>query len=108
MDDFFVPKKHNFHPRDVIADIKTLNGKVFYFDNDFRNYNHEGKNISQLVAIEFILQKSSKIINSKKILSSLKTKKGKDQILDVKYSEKIINENLKLIKKIRNAMIRVP
>ena len=34
-------------------------------------------------------------------MSSLKTKKGKDQILDVKYSEKIINENLKLIKKIR-------
>ena len=43
MDDFFVPYKHNFHPRDVIYDIRKLGGEILYFDNDMREYNHESK-----------------------------------------------------------------
>ena len=38
----FLFKKHNFHPNDIIYDIKLLGAKVFYFDNDFRQYNHSG------------------------------------------------------------------
>ena len=40
MDDFFIPK-HNFHPKDIIHDIKVLGGEVYYFDGDLRDYNHE-------------------------------------------------------------------
>ena len=38
MDDFFIPKKHNFHPRDVIHDLELIGGEVFHFDNDLRDY----------------------------------------------------------------------
>ena len=42
MDDFYVPCKHNFHPNDIISDIELLGGKVYHFDNDFRDYCHDG------------------------------------------------------------------
>ncbi len=102
MDDFFVPKKHNFHPKDVIHDVKILKGKVFYFDNDFRSYSHEGKKYFSIGGDRiYITKNNKKIIKQSEVIKKLKTKEGRDQIFDVKYKEKIINENIKLIKKIR-------
>ena len=47
MDDFYVPRKHNFHPKDIIHDINLLGGEVYNFDNDLRDYNHEGENMAR-------------------------------------------------------------
>ena len=102
MDDFFVPKKHNFHPKDVIDDIKLLKAKVYHFDNDLRNYFHEGKKYFSIGGDRIYISKDkNKIIKKSRVIKKLKTLKGKDQIFDVKYKEKIINENIRLIKKIR-------
>ena len=38
---FFIPKKDNFHPNDIIDDLKLIGGDIFYFDGDTRDYNHE-------------------------------------------------------------------
>lgn len=103
MDDFFVPKKHNFNPKDVIHDIKLLKAKVYHFDNDFRDYFHEGKKYFSIGGDRIYISKDkNKIIKKNDVIKKLKTLKGRDQILDVKYKEKIINENIKLIKKIRS------
>ena len=40
-------------------------------------------------------------MNQLSVIKKLKTTKGKNQIFDVKYKEKIINENINLIKKIK-------
>ena len=102
MDDFFIPKKHNFHAKDVIHDIKLLNGKIFHFDNDLRDYSHSGHSYFSIGGDRiYVTKKNSKITKVRNIRKKLKTLKGRDQIFDVKYKEKIINDNIKLIKKIR-------
>ena len=102
MDDFFVPQKHNFHPRDIVHDIKLLGGKVFYFDNDFREYNHSGSSYFSIGGDRiYIKKKSNKLVKVSTIRKKLKTLSGKNQITDVKYKENIINQNIKLIKLIK-------
>ncbi len=102
MDDFFVPKKHNFHPRDIIHDIKLLGGKIFYFDNDFREYSHSGSSYFSIGGDRiYIKKKFSKLIKESVIKKKLRTLNGKNQITDIKYKENIINQNIKLIKLIK-------
>ena len=101
MDDFFVPYKHNFHPRDVIHDIKKLGGEILYFDNDMREYNHESKNYFTIGGDRIYIKKKKDSLNQSSKLRNLKTTKGLNQIFDVKYKEKIINKNINLIKKIK-------
>ena len=113
MDDFFIPKKHNFHPRDVIHDLELIGGEVFHFDNDLRDYAHEiedvpKKNLHQdkgYFSIGgdriYITKKHDGIKNLESVQKDLKTLKGKDQILEIDYKEEIINQNIEMIKKIR-------
>jgi SAM-dependent methyltransferase len=102
MDDFYVPRKHNFHPKDVISDIKLLGGDVFYFDNDFRDYDHKGHSYFSVGGDRiYITKKSNKISSLNKVKNKLKTLEGKNQIFEVKYKEDIINENIEMIKKIK-------
>jgi len=63
MDDFFVPYKHNFHPRDVIHDIKKLGGEILYFDNDMREYNHESKNYFTIGGDRIYIKKKKNSLN---------------------------------------------
>lgn len=107
LDDFFVPRKHNFHPKDIIHDIKILGGAILHFDNDFRKYNHETKKYFSISGDRiYITKKISKNISLIDVKNYLKTINGKDQIFDVKYKEKIINENIKLIKKIKKKFVK--
>tara|TARA_B100001057_G_scaffold375651_1_gene380504 strand:+ start:862 stop:2019 length:1158 start_codon:yes stop_codon:yes gene_type:complete len=107
MDDFFVPRKHNFHPNDIINDIKLLGAKVFYFDNDFRQYNHSGSDYFSIGGDRiYITKKNDKIIKLAKIKKKLRTIKGKNQISDISYKEKIINENIRLLKKIKKKFLK--
>ena len=102
MDDFFVPRKHNFHPNDVIFDIKLLGGAVYHFDNDFRDYDHKGHSYFSIGGDRiYITKKSNKINNLNKIKHKLKTLEGKNQIFGIKYKEPIINENIELLKRIK-------
>ncbi len=102
MDDFFVPRKHNFHPKDVIHDIKILGGEVYHFDNDFRDYNHEGNKYFSIGGDRiYITKKKETDIKLADVQDTLKTKKGRNQLFDIDYKEKIILENLQLIKKIK-------
>ena len=102
MDDFFVPKKHNFHPNDIIHDIKLLGGEVLHFDNDLRDYNHDGSDYFSIGGDRiYITKKKAKVTKIKDIEKKLKTIKGKNQLLEVDYKEKIIIQNINLIKKIK-------
>ena len=114
MDDFFIPKKHNFHPNDVIHDLKLIGGEVFYFDDDFRDYvheidfnstkktHHQDKGYFSIGGDRiYITKKHDKIKDVESIKKELKTMKGRDQIFDVDYKEDIINNNIEMIKKIR-------
>ena len=114
IDDFFVPKKHNFHPKDVIHDLELIGGEIFYFDNDLRDYVHEIDNNSAKKTHHadkgyfsiggdriYITKKHNKIKDVESIVDKLKTMEGRDQIFNVVYKEDIINENIEMIKKIR-------
>ena len=101
MDDFYVPFKHNFHPKDIIHDIKKLGGKIHYFDNDMREYNHESKKYFTIGGDRIYIKKDKDILKNKSVLKKLRTTKGKNQLFGVKYKEKIINENIKIIKMIK-------
>ena len=102
MDDFFVPRKHNFHPKDIISDIKLLGGSVFYFDNDFRDYHHKGHSYFSIGGDRiYITKKTNKISSLTKVKTKLKTLEGRNQIFDIKYKEILINENINLLKKIK-------
>ena len=102
-----MPKKHNFHPRDIIHDIKALGGKVHFFDNDFRNYDHKSKKYFSIGGDRIYISKNNaKIIDLKKIKKKLKTIKGKNQLFDLEYKEKIINENINLIRKIKKKLVK--
>ena len=103
MDDFFVPQKHNFHPKDIIHDIKLLGGKVYLFDNDFREYSHSGSSYFSIGGDRIYIEKdSNKITKASEVKKRLKTLKGKNQIININYKEKIIKQNIKLIKLIKN------
>ena len=102
MDDFYVPRKHNFHPQDVIDDIKLIGGEVFNFDNDFRDYNHDGHSYFSIGGDRiYITKKNDKVTNLEDVKDKLKTIKGNNQIYDVKYKDKIINDNIALTEKIK-------
>ena len=101
MDDFFVPYKHNFHPKDIIKDIKTLGASVLHSDKDLRDYNHESPNYFTIGFDRIYIKKRNNKISKPSILKQLKTQKGKNQLLDINYKEKIIKENIKLIKLIK-------
>ena len=112
-DDFYVPKKHTFHPKDIVHDIKLIGGKIFHFDNDFRDYQHETKGRTKINRHKhkhyfsiggdriYITKKTGSITDVKLVKKKLKTLKGKNQLFDISYKEAIINENIKLIKKIK-------
>ena len=105
MDDFFVPKKHNFHPRDIIHDLKLMNAKILYFDNDFRDYSHNGTSYFSIGGDRIYVQKKfDKIYKKNELKNKLKTLTGKNQLLEVSYKEKIINVNIKLIKLIKKKL----
>lgn len=102
MDDFFVPKKHNFHPNDIIHDIKLLQGDIFWFDEDFREYNHEGSEYFSVGGDRiYVTKKHKKLFKVDDVKNKLKTMSGKNQLLEVNYKEDLINENIELIKKIK-------
>ena len=107
LDDFFVPQKHNFHPSDVIKDIRLLGGKVLHFENDFRQYNHNGNNYFSIGGDRiYITKKNNKVTKLSKVSKKLKTLKGKNQIFDLRYKEKIIKENIYLLKKIKKKYLK--
>ena len=112
MDDFFIPKKHNFHPNDIIDDLKLIGGDIFYFDGDTRDYNHEIEEKEKTLHEDkgyfsiggdriYITKKHENIKNLKDIIPELKTLRGRDQIFEVNYQDNIINENIEMIKKIK-------
>ena len=114
MDDFFIPKKHNFHPKDIIHDLKLIGGEIFYFDDDLRDYVHEIDSSSKKKTHHqdkgyfsiggdriYITKKHDKVKDVESIRSQLKTMEGRDQFSDVDYKEDIINQNIEMIKKIR-------
>jgi len=102
LDDFFVPYKHNFHPNDVIHDIELLGGEVYHFDNDFRDYNHEGTDYFSIGGDRiYVTKKHKTIVDIKEKIDQLKTKKGRHQLFDMEYKEDIIKKNIELIKQIR-------
>ena len=102
IDDFYVPRKHNFHPKDVIHDINLLGGEIYNFDNDLRDYNHEGEDYFSIGGDRiYITKKNNNVKNLDDVKDKLKTTKEKNQLFDIEYKEKIILENLKLIKKIK-------
>lgn len=102
MDDFFVPRKHNFHPKDIIHDIEILGGSVHYFDGDLRDYNHEGKDYFSIGGDRIYITKMNQTKNKlDDVKDKLITIKGRDQLFEVDYKDEIILENLGLIKKIR-------
>ena len=113
MDDFFIPKKHNFHPKDIIHDLKLIGGEVFHFDNDVRDYVHEIEDSEKKTYHKdkgyfsiggdriYITKKNNKVTNYNDVHNELKTLRGRDQILEVEYKEDIINENIEMIKKIK-------
>tara|TARA_B100001123_G_C15311192_1_gene1024402 strand:+ start:971 stop:2101 length:1131 start_codon:yes stop_codon:yes gene_type:complete len=102
MDDFFIPKKHNFHPKDIISDIKLLGGKIFHFDNDLRDYCHDGSDYFSIGGDRIYVTKEKETnIDINKVKDKLLTKEGKNQLFDVTYNEDIILKNIDLVKKIK-------
>lgn len=101
MDDFFVPRKHCFHPKDVISDIKLLNGEIFYFKKDLRDYCHNSKTYFSVGGDRiYITKKNDKIVKLSKVKKKLQTVKGKNQLHDVKYKDPKILRNIFLFKSI--------
>ena len=104
LDDFFVPCKHNFHPHDVIHDIELLGGEVYHFDQDFREYHHEGSGYFSIGGDRIYVTKNrSTDLKASDFEGRLKTVKGKNQLFDVPYKEDIIKENIELIQEIRQS-----
>jgi SAM-dependent methyltransferase len=113
MDDFFVPRKHNFHPMDIIHDLELIGGEVFSFDNDLRDYAHEIEETPKKTLHQdkgyfsiggdriYITKKNDTITDVKSVEKQLKTLEGRNQLFGVSYKEDIIKENIELIKKIK-------
>jgi hypothetical protein len=102
VDDFFIPCKHNFHPSEVIHDIELLGGKVYHFDGDLREYNHEGVDYFSIGGDRIYITKDKETnVKVEDVLPKMKTKKGRNQILDMNYTEGIVLENIELVKEIK-------
>jgi len=100
LDDFFVPCQHKFHPNDVIHDAQLVGLKVCHFDNDFREYQHEGTGYFSIGGDRIYLAKE-KGVGSPPPLEQFKTVKGRHQLHDVPYQEEIIRANVALLEQIR-------
>lgn len=91
LDDFFVPCQHKFHPRDVIHDAGLVGLGVYSFDNDFREYQHEGGDYFSIGGDRIYLVKereeSPAVIPA---LDEFKTTRGLNQLWDVPYQEDLI------------------
>ena len=48
MDDFFIPRKHNFDPKDIISDVKLLGGSIFILIMILEIITTKGTHIFQL------------------------------------------------------------
>ena len=102
MDDFYVPCKHNFHPNDIIADIELLGGKVYHFDNDFRDYCHDGHEYFSIGGDRIYITKDKETdVSLEQVENKLKTKAGRNQLFEIKYKEEIILKNIEIIKRIK-------
>ena len=102
MDDFYVPCKHNFHPNDIISDVELLGGKVYHFDNDFRDYCHDGHEYFSIGGDRIYITKDKETdVSLEEVKSKLKTKVGRNQLFEVKYKEEIILKNIEIIKRIK-------
>jgi len=100
LDDFFVPCQHKFHPRDVIHDAELAGLSVFHFDNDLREYAHEGSGYFSIGGDRIYLAKEGAPSRAPE-LAEMKTVTGRNQLRDVPYQEEIILSNLQLIEKLR-------
>ncbi len=102
MADLFIPRKFNFHPKDIINDINICGGKVLNFDNDYRDYNHENFDYFSIGGDRIYISKDKNTnIKLAEIAKDLKTNEGIDQLFGINYKEDIIKENVEMIKKIK-------
>ncbi len=100
LDDLFVPCQHKFHPRDVIHDAERVGLGIFHFDNDLREYAHEGSGYFSIGGDRIYLVKERTPARPTE-LSEMKTEQGRHQLRDVPYQEEIILSNIHLIEKLR-------
>ena len=109
LDDFFVPCQHKFHPRMVIHDAQRLGLAVQTFDNDFREYHHEGGGYFSIGGDRIYLTKAQ-ARTPRPDLTELQTTRGLNQLTDVPYAEPLIHANLQLIRQLRELIVqgRVP
>lgn len=100
LDDFFVPCMHKFRPRDVIHDAGLVGLGVWHFDNDFREYHHEGQGYFSIGGdrIYFVKESTPAAIPP---IDRFKTVRGLNQLVDVPYEEPLIRDNLQLIETLR-------
>lgn len=100
LDDFFVPCQHKFHPNDVIHDAGLVGLRTFHFDNDFREYAHEGKDYFSIGGDRIYLAKEKQVKNTPP-LAQFKTVQGRHQLKDISYAEQIIQDNIHLVERLR-------
>lgn len=99
IDDAFVPYKYNFEPAKILKEIKKNNCNIYKYQGNFRKYNHSN--------FSYFSQKGDRVIfKKKKKTDKLKVNyfQNINQLLDIKYKEKIINKNISLIKEIKKKL----
>lgn len=99
IDDAFVPYKYNFEPDKILKEIKKNNCNIYKYRGDFKKYNHS--------SFSYFSQKGDRVIfKKKKRADKLKVNyfQNINQLLDIKYKEKIINKNISLIKEIKKKL----
>lgn len=101
MIDFFGPCQHKFHPDDVIHDAKLLGLEVLHFDNDFREYSHEGKEYFSIGGDRIYLVKKGNPASIPEP-GAFKTAKGRNQLFDLPYREEIIRANVEKVRQLRS------
>lgn len=102
MADLFIPRKYNFHPKDIINDIRVCGGKVINFDEDYRDYNHENFDYFSIGGDRIYISKEKDThVKLNEVAGNLKTNEGIDQLFEVDYKEEIIKDNIEMIKKIK-------
>ncbi len=100
MIDFFGPCQHKFHPDDVIHDAKRLGLEVLNFDNDFREYAHEGKDYFSIGGDRIYLVKKGEP-GALPPLEQFRTVKGRNQLWDVPYKEPEIQANIEKVRRLK-------
>lgn len=102
MADLFIPRKFNFHPNDIIRDIKTCGGEILNFDDDFRDYNHENFDYFSIGGDRiYITKKDDTIIKLNEVENNLCTNEGIDQLFGIDYKDELIKENIEMLKDIK-------